>query len=927
MYKMIMRLAIFEILFVSSLLLPIDAFCQTASVLTNELPLEKIYIHTDRSSYMAGDTIWFKGYLWYGADQKPDTTSKVLYVNLYGPDGEKSQSKKLLIENGTAQGDFILGENNLAGDYVLMGYTQLITDYGNGVPFSRLLTVNSPEHSLVIDFEPVVINNAGYDSLQVNYRLYDMTGDGSLLGRTRNVTYSLNVSGEVITEGSTNIFSGNEQQFKSSLSGMAENDSIAVFELTVDLNDTLITREIKIPLKETIELQFFPEGGTLINGQQSKLAFKAIGVDGFSREVNGIIVDNEDKLVSGFNTTHKGMGSFVFTPEEGKLYTARFEYNEKPYTVALPIATNAGSSINLSFDKNGTDPLLSISSTDQNPNNQKYIAATSFGELRFIESVQLDEGKLEAELSTEKFPEGITRLTLLNEDYQAECERLFYVDKGERFRVEITADSTAYNSRSKVCLMLRVTDMDGNPVQTNLSLSAVDMDQMGGGTTTDISNYKLLISELNGYVEEPGYYFQNGKIMDYQSLDLLMLTQGYRSFDEKVIGEETIELIADPDFYVSGRIEPYNKSKKMDYSELILMLINTSGESTYFETVPDSTGSFSFTLPIQYGDANCLLQVLNKRGNPFRGYIYLDESKEPLNTEIDQILVSQRVGTVQRVDFVRQLQAVKKAEYEHELEDIAMSYVLEEVDITVRDKKWFRRYEENADLIADMDTLDPDADKYDNLHDLLVKEFEAKERIQYGFNLKTVLLPSKGDAFEYIPLYVVNGTAYWDGNDPNVLSILSMMETFDVKNIKKIMVIPPGDLSYHYLDSGLKGFSNTIPSLVFIETYDDTYRGDPKGIETLVINGLDSPREFYSPNYEVADTEDLAYDFRATLFWEPELITDANGMATVKFFKSDTPTGMVVEVNGVETVSGNPGYGILEISTESVNKGSLSADY
>ncbi|HEY5123580.1 MAG TPA: hypothetical protein VIK14_07580, partial [Ignavibacteria bacterium] len=51
-------------------------------------PGEKVCLHTDRNSYMHGDTVWFKAYSWYGYEQVPDTISGILYVDLINHEGK-----------------------------------------------------------------------------------------------------------------------------------------------------------------------------------------------------------------------------------------------------------------------------------------------------------------------------------------------------------------------------------------------------------------------------------------------------------------------------------------------------------------------------------------------------------------------------------------------------------------------------------------------------------------------------------------------------------------------------------------------------------------------------------------------------------------------------------------------------------------------
>ena len=45
-------------------------------------PQEKLYLHFDKPYYMAGETMWFKGYLFDGIQHRIDSVSRVVYVDL-----------------------------------------------------------------------------------------------------------------------------------------------------------------------------------------------------------------------------------------------------------------------------------------------------------------------------------------------------------------------------------------------------------------------------------------------------------------------------------------------------------------------------------------------------------------------------------------------------------------------------------------------------------------------------------------------------------------------------------------------------------------------------------------------------------------------------------------------------------------------------
>lgn len=92
---------------------------------------EKVYVHTDKPYYYQGEPVWFKAYINYYNVEMKDSLSRVLYVELISPKQEIVMEKILKIENGIAQGDFILPDTVRRGDYFLRAYTNLQRNFGD----------------------------------------------------------------------------------------------------------------------------------------------------------------------------------------------------------------------------------------------------------------------------------------------------------------------------------------------------------------------------------------------------------------------------------------------------------------------------------------------------------------------------------------------------------------------------------------------------------------------------------------------------------------------------------------------------------------------------------------------------------------------------------------------------------------------------
>ncbi|WP_460502481.1 MG2 domain-containing protein, partial [Hymenobacter agri] len=101
---------------------------------------EKAYLHLDRPYYAAGETVWFRAYAVEADSHRPDTLSKVLYVDLMSAQRRVLQ-RTLRLQAGQASGDFTLPDTLAAGTYQLRAYTSWMRNAGPDFFFARSLAV------------------------------------------------------------------------------------------------------------------------------------------------------------------------------------------------------------------------------------------------------------------------------------------------------------------------------------------------------------------------------------------------------------------------------------------------------------------------------------------------------------------------------------------------------------------------------------------------------------------------------------------------------------------------------------------------------------------------------------------------------------------------------------------------------------------
>jgi len=909
------------------ILLPNLSSCITSIeeyIQSNQEPAsEKIFLHVDRTNYMQGDTIWLKAYLWYGPEQLPDSISGILYVDLVNDQGIVALKRRLLIQNGTSHGDFSLDTTISPGIYTLRAYTRLMQIMNSGEPFYQAVTINPVKQNFQFDCIPGIIKQTGNDSLRVKFRFFEIDKLGNFNNSyNHTIRYSIKIGDQIFQMDSILTENTKEYILKYSLVGLRTQDSIAEFGISIRDDRLTFEKKFRIPLQENIDLQFFPEGGNLVYGLESKIAFKAIGADGLGREINGEIRTNGENVVSGFKSTHKGMGAFMLKPLAKEKYFAHFWYNNQKYIVPLPLVSEEGSTMSVNITGTNKDHFLLIRQVGSDSTTSKYVIGSSYGKIWFSIHVKIFMDSCKLQIPVELIPEGVCRLTVLNASFEPECERLIYVDKNRRFKIEVVPDSTNYGTRSKVTLLIKTTDLYGTPIQTDLSLAVLDKEQMiKNSEVHGISPYKLLESELKGHIEDADFYFKDDSTTNQAALDLLLLTQGYRKFLKNNRKPVKLQFSGGKNFNISGKIK-FNGSKtqenKFDYRDIGLMLICGSRNSYLGQSKPDSLGKFSFQIPLMYGKSHVMLQATTPKKKPFNGEIILDNPvSSPAFTTLppfSNILASPSV------EYIIGIQAVKKTEISKIPLYNSMSITLGEVIVTAKAKakNWWRNYDKDAIKTANLDSLDPGGNRYKNIYDLLVQEYGA---IWYNKNgLQSILLPiirlaGRGGSY-WFPIYVIDGKKYWNGEGFD-FTPLETLSSFHVDAIKRILIIPPGKaIGMYYAYDPIIGFPQFIlQSVVIIETYsNNTYRGDPQGIKTFILDGLDAPRVFYSPRYEGPLKNSPVYDGRATILWEPSIWTDINGQAKVEFYTSDRRTSFEVIAKGLEVENGYPGQVNSEIN-------------
>ncbi len=148
-------------------------------------PIEKIYFHFDRSGYIAGQTIWFKVYLY--SDFLPDNKSTTLFVELLNASSSMVSRQVLPVFNGFTRGQVELPDTLPGGSYILRAYTATMLNHDPDFIYKRKFFVFSKiknteteivkrQRAIMIDFFPEGGNFVTDLSNSIAYKAIDENG-------------------------------------------------------------------------------------------------------------------------------------------------------------------------------------------------------------------------------------------------------------------------------------------------------------------------------------------------------------------------------------------------------------------------------------------------------------------------------------------------------------------------------------------------------------------------------------------------------------------------------------------------------------------------------------------------------------------------------------------------------------------------------
>lgn len=653
------------------------------------------------------------------------------------------------------------------------------------------------------------------------------------------------------------------------------------------------------------DVQFFAEGGTLINGLKSKIAFKAVAPDGLGTVIKGTVADNENNVVATFASNQLGMGLVELTPKAGKKYHANIVYTDGiTEAIDLPRADDSGYQLNIdNSDKNFI--VVKVAGSKANLQTKLNLVAQMGGVIYYAAQSIPGSKIFRVTISKSEFPTGIIQFTLFTETGEPLNERLIFVNNNDGLKIDVSADKVIYNARQKVSISLAAKNKNDQPVKGSFSVAVTDEtkvpvnDDDGNGILADM----LLTSDLKRTIENPNYYFNNIGPKTQADLDMLMLTQGYRHFEWKQImsgGNQAIAYQPERSLGISGYVKT-NKGRPVANAKV--SLFTTRGGAFFIDTLTDANGRFVFDNLTFDDSTKFVVQSRVKRGQD-DVVLDLDSISPP------QISAKNAHTTAIQEDANMDTYLISQKQfYQEQLKYGINQHSIIMKEVIIREKK--------KELIPHSANLNGNG-----AADQIITEKEL-DNLPCGRFIDCLQAKLSGIIFKDGMLFVRRLLA----TDPTKLGIYTnpmliivdgtVMDAYFLANVEASQVAGVEVLMGPHFSAiyGSRGAGGAIVvTTKRAKPLNNYYRYAP-GVVTYKPIGFYKAREFYSPQYDNPKTNQKMTDLRSTIYWKPDIATDKDGKASFEYFNADSKGIYRVVIEGIDA-DGNPGRQVYRYKVE-----------
>ena len=431
-------------------------------------------------------------------------------------------------------------------------------------------------------------------------------------------------------------FTKDEYTFKAFTNYMLNFDEQNHFEQKFKVIYADKEEEIRLSSNSSkIDLQLLPEGGHLITDIFNNVAVIAKNELGEGiPNASVAIVTLKDELISEFKLNEFGIGKTIFKPSMGESYKLKLITNEYNHQINISDIKPTGLALSLTEVQ---DKVIFKISTNENGlktfgNRNFNLAIHNGGEINTVPFSLNNQPEAAIAFEATNLFSGINIFTLFDENNRPILERLYFNYNGI-----ITGDlnpEKVIKKSDSITVVLNVKDFKKETFN-NLSISVLP------GKTTSYNHHNNILSSvyiqpyINGAIENGAAYFKNSDQKTRYNLDLLLMSQGWSSYDWNNIfkGEPLLDHAFERGIDVVATINNNNKGS----TYMVYPLKNNNTE--IFEVTSNQSKFYQENLVPVEGESfrASLMKNKGKTGSPGL-YVRFHPAKIPMFSKQTQIL-------------------------------------------------------------------------------------------------------------------------------------------------------------------------------------------------------------------------------------------------------------------------------------------------
>ncbi|MEC3875326.1 hypothetical protein [Chryseobacterium salviniae] len=764
-------------------------------IFSEKYPQEKIHLILNKNSYVAGENLWFKSFVFDGYNLSSISTS--LFVELY--DSNKTQiSKKILpLLNGQGSGNFTLPGNLKEGMYYIRAYTAWMSNFSEDFQALRQIAVYNPSSpgKLVLD-------------------------------ETSKWTASV-----------------------------------------------------------------FPEGGTFINGINTKFAVRLYSKGITPSDWNGYVVDTEnpDVKLATFKGFDQNVGTFSLTPKTGVKYQVVLS-DSKGNRQVVDLPNVADSGINLQVSTGNDAVKFSLKSKNITSGTLYKVIGTINNQLVFkINSEKILEKNYS--IPPEQLVNGILQLTVFDDKENIVAQRLIFMQPE---LLKIKKPEIQLSNLDKSPRAPNVFSIAQNENNNAYTVLIIDGSLESSEDDFSLLSTLWLTGDITSKIYKPSQYFTSNH--NPEALDALLISEKWKRFDWQTIMSGTFPIISyKPQPYITYKGKVTIQGKPAPDTELNLLFEIPEYGTKLSQIKTDDKGFFNLKglifedilkLSYQLNDAKIPKEQVQVIFQPDYSFIPLKK----VLPESNYTLIKRQTGD-QLSESVKRYIATKLSQ--NNIDEKAT--LIEEVKLKAKKKDKTKELNEelSSPLFKSMNETVFDFVNDNNSAEGYINILQWLQGRVAGLLLET-------NMGNYIPKLRGNTVNIYLNEmkvDPSLVNSIPVSSIAMVKVIKDYFAGSFGGANGAiaiYTRRGGMTTANNSEALTKLKQY--------------VLHGFDKEAPFVNPDYNDENFKNISQDLRTTLYWNPYLVPKQNEPLKIQFFNNDDAKNFKLIIMGFDTKDYFPIY-------------------